>query len=144
MPLRRSLPDGLLVCAAALALTACAKGNGDDDERAETRPAAAALNPAIGPQPDEALRDPRARIFLTKGCPQCHSISALHVTSPTNAGPDLTLAVSDVQSRFSTTIEQFLQAPTGTMQIVLAGQISLTAAERDSIATLLRALNQNP
>ncbi len=66
---------------------------------------------------------------------------ALQVTSPTNAGPDLTLAVSDVRSRFSTTIEQFLQNPTGTMQIVLSAQVQLTPAERDSIVGLLRAIH---
>src|SRR5262245_7158820 len=105
---------------------ACRGGRSEESEhsgrREEAREHAAlpALNPAIGPQSEEALEDPRARIFLVKGCPQCHAISALHVTSPTNAGPDLTLAPTDVQSRFNTTLENFLQQPTGTMQIVLS------------------------
>lgn len=128
-----------------LILAACGGSDaGGGAVRAENRPPARLLNPAIGPQSEAALAEPRAQIFLEKGCPQCHAISALGVASPTNAGPDLTVAVTDVQSRFSTTLEQFLETPTGTMQIVLSGQIQLTPAERDSIAKLLRALSTSP
>ena len=35
-----------------------------------------------------APTDPRAAIFVSKGCPQCHSISALGVKSPAEVGPD--------------------------------------------------------
>jgi mono/diheme cytochrome c family protein len=105
-------------------------------ESASRAGAGAAAQPA-----PPAASDPRAVIFVAKGCPQCHSISALGVSSPTNVGPDLTQAVTDVQSRFNTTLEAFLENPTGTMQIVLGSQIQLSPAERDSIVRLLRALN---
>jgi hypothetical protein len=86
--------------------------------------------------------DPRAAIFLAKGCPQCHSISALGVKSPAEIGPDLTLAYSDVQSRFSMSLEEFLHNPTGTMQVVLSSQIQLSSAERDSIIHILKELHE--
>lgn len=109
-------------------------------------PAAAAappaLSPNIGPQSEAALRDPRAQIFLTKGCPQCHAISELQVTSPTNSGPDLALAWTDVRSRFSLPLDSFLHNPTGTMQIVLGSMIKLSPAERDSIVKLLHEINE--
>ena len=33
-------------------------------------------------------------IFIEKGCPQCHSISAFGIKSPTDVGPDLAFASS--------------------------------------------------
>ncbi|HEU5261769.1 MAG TPA: hypothetical protein VFU41_10155 [Gemmatimonadales bacterium] len=86
--------------------------------------------------------DPRAAIFIAKGCPQCHSISALGVKSPAEVGPDLTLAYSDVHNRFGVKLEEFLHAPTGTMQMVLGQLIQLTPAERDSIIHILKRLHE--
>jgi len=86
--------------------------------------------------------DPRAALFIGKGCPQCHSISALGVKSPAEVGPDLTLAYTDVQNRFGVKLEEFLNAPTGTMQIVLGHMIQLTPAERDSIIHILKRLHE--
>jgi len=83
---------------------------------------------------------PRAAIFVQKGCPQCHSISALGVKSPTEVGPDLTEAYEDVQLRFGVQLGQFLAQPTGTMQVVLSSHITLSPAERDSIVSILRAV----
>lgn len=90
-----------------------------------------------------ASSDPRAAIFVEKGCPQCHSISALGVKSPAEIGPDLTLAYSDVQSRFNMKLDEFLKNPTGTMQIVLSSQIKLTPEERDSIIEILEDLHED-
>ena len=84
----------------------------------------------------------RGAIFLRKGCPQCHSISALGIKSQTDVGPDLTFAYADVQSRFGLKLEQFLETPTGTMQMVLSSMIKLTPAERDSIIHILKELYQ--
>ena len=84
--------------------------------------------------------DPRAALFVAKGCPQCHSISALGVKSPAEVGPDLTGAYQDVQQRFGVRLDEFLAQPTGTMQVVLGSQITLTPAERDSIVSVLEAL----
>jgi hypothetical protein len=89
-----------------------------------------------------ASSDPRAAIFVEKGCPQCHSISALGVKSPAEIGPDLTLAYTDVQSRFNMELEEFLKNPTGTMQMVLSSQIKLTPEERDSIIEILEDLHE--
>lgn len=86
--------------------------------------------------------DPRAVLFLQKGCPQCHSISALGVKSPTDVGPDLTLAYQDVQNRFGVKLEEFLPNPTGTMQMVLSQIIQLTPAERDSVIHILKRLRE--
>lgn len=86
--------------------------------------------------------DPRGAIFLTKGCPQCHTISALGIKSPAEVGPDLTLAYEDVQNRFGVKLDSFLRAPTGTMQVVLSSQIQLSPAERDSIYKILHALHE--
>ena len=86
--------------------------------------------------------DPRAAIFVSKGCPQCHSISALGVKSPAEVGPDLTNAYSDVQNRFGVKLEEFLYNPTGTMQVVLSSSIQLTPAERDSIIKILTGLHE--
>lgn len=84
--------------------------------------------------------DARAQIFVAKGCPQCHSISGLDITSPTEVGPDLTYAEDDVESRFGMELEEFLRNPTGTMMVVLSSQIQLSEAERDSIVRILKSL----
>jgi hypothetical protein len=87
--------------------------------------------------------DPRAALFVRKGCPQCHSISALGVKSPAELGPDLTFAYTDVQSRFNMKLEEFLKNPTGTMQVVLSSQIKLSPAERDSVIHILTELHED-
>ena len=87
--------------------------------------------------------DPRAALFLQKGCPQCHSISALGVKSPAEIGPDLTFAYSDVKNRFNEPLEQFLHNPTGTMQLVLGQMVQLSPEERDSIIHILKRLHED-
>lgn len=93
---------------------------------------------------EEAAREGGARgaIFVEKGCPQCHSISAFGIKSKAEVGPDLTNAYADVQTRFGVKLEQFLSAPTGTMQMVLSSMIKLTPAERDSIIHILKELHE--
>ena len=86
--------------------------------------------------------DPRAALFVQKGCPQCHTISALGVKSPAEIGPDLTFAYSDVQNRFNMKLEEFLKNPTGTMQVVLSSQIKLSPEERDSVIHILKQLHE--
>jgi len=89
-----------------------------------------------------AVSDPRAALFVEKGCPQCHSISALGIKSATEVGPDLTLAYSEVKNRFNVALEEFLPHPTGTMQVVLSQMITLSPAERDSIIHILKRLHE--
>lgn len=90
----------------------------------------------------QTISDSRGAIFVRKGCPQCHSISAFGIKSPTEVGPDLTGAYADVQTRFGLKLDQFLAAPTGTMQMVLTSMITLTPAERDSIFHILKELHE--
>lgn len=78
--------------------------------------------------------------FVKKGCFICHSVSTLGIESASNIGPDLAVAVTDVQSRFGKTLEDFLSNPTGTMAVVLSTQIHLTDEERlEAIAKLKTA-----
>ena len=116
-------------------LTAC----GDRPTPSATPDSAPAAPPGVSAP---ASSDPRAAIFVEKGCPQCHSISALGVKSPAEVGPDLTIAYTDVRSRFNMELKDFLQNPTGTMQIVLSSQIKLSPAERDSIVEILEDLHE--
>jgi hypothetical protein len=125
----------VLAAASLVAILACS---------GEKKPAAADASPPVA-SPGEAVAsssDPRATIFLSKGCPQCHSISAFGIKSPAEIGPDLTLAYEDVKSRFSMPLEEFLHNPAGTMQVVLSSQIQLSPAERDSIIHILKQLHE--
>jgi cytochrome c2 len=76
--------------------------------------------------------------FVKTGCFVCHSISALGVKSPAQIGPDLSIAVEDVQSRFGRTVDDFLRAPTGTMAVVLSRQIILSPEEKAVAVQKLR------
>ena len=119
---------------AGLATLACA---GKDTQSASSGgTVTATATPAV------TSSDPRAALFLEKGCPQCHSIAALGVKSPTEVGPDLTMAYDDVRSRFNQPLEQFLHNPTGTMQMVLSQMITLSPAERDSVIHILKRLHE--
>lgn len=136
MATRASLVPAL---AGLLVVVACG-GKKTESERS-SRPAAT-LPAGLPPGEVQSTGDPRAALFLEKGCPQCHSISALGVKSPNDIGPDLTAAYSDVQSRFGVKLEEFLPNPTGTMQMVLGQMIKLTPAERDSILHVLTRLHE--
>jgi hypothetical protein len=72
------------------------------------------------------------------GCFVCHNVSSLGVRSPAQIGPDLSIAVEDVQSRFGRTVDDFLREPTGTMAVVLSRQIVLTPQEKEIAVQKLR------
>ena len=76
--------------------------------------------------------------FVKTGCFVCHSISAYGVKSPAQIGPDLSVAVEDVQARFGRTIDDFIAAPTGTMAVVLSRQIVLSPEEKKVAVQKLR------
>ena len=116
-----------------LAMLAC---TGTDTQTASSGGTVTAAAPA------PSSSDPRAALFLQKGCPQCHSISALGVKSLTEVGPDLTMAYDDVRNRFNQPLEQFLHNPTGTMQMVLSQMITLSPEERDSVIHILKRLHE--
>ena len=92
--------------------------------------------PRTDPQTPEEVEEERRMAtgpgawFVKTGCFVCHSISALGVKSPAQIGPDLSIAVEDVQSRFGRTLDDFLKAPTGTMAVVLSRQIILTDEQK--------------
>lgn len=76
--------------------------------------------------------------FVTTGCSTCHSVSVWGVKSAAQIGPDLSIAVEDVQARFGRTVDDFLAAPTGTMSVVLSRQIVLSPEEKKVAVQKLR------
>jgi cytochrome c1 len=80
--------------------------------------------------------------FVKKGCFICHSVSSFDITAAAAIGPDLSFAVTDVQSRFGKTLEDFLTNPTGTMAVVLTTQIQLTPEERKEAVEKLKIAYQ--
>lgn len=87
------------------------------------------------PTPEELAKEKQMEsgpgaFFVKKTCFICHDVSTLGVESATKIGPDLANAAADVQARFGRTLDDFLNAPTGTMSVVLSTQIHLTADER--------------
>jgi cytochrome c2 len=80
--------------------------------------------------------------FVKKGCFICHSVNSLGIDTAAKIGPDLSDAVTDVQSRFGRTLEDFLKNPTGTMSVVLSTQIQLTDEERREAVEKLKTAYQ--
>jgi cytochrome c5 len=68
--------------------------------------------------------------FVQSGCTSCHSMSVYGIRNFAATAPDLSVAVEDVPRRFGRTLDDFLQAPTGTMAMVLSGRITLTSEDR--------------
>jgi hypothetical protein len=64
------------------------------------------------------------------GCTECHSMSVYRILNLTAVAPDLSIAVEDVPRRFGVSLDEFLQAPTGTMAMVLSSRIPLTPEQR--------------
>jgi len=87
---------------------------------------------------EDAMRTGPGGWFVQTGCFVCHSVSVFGVKSPAQIGPDLSMAVEDVQSRFGVTIDQFLANPTGTMSVVLTRQIVLTPEQKQVAIQKLR------
>lgn len=97
--------------------------------------------------PEEAEKEKQmltgeGAFFVQKGCFACHSITAFDIESASDIGPDLSFAVSDVQSRFGKTLEDFLAKPTGTMAVVLSTQIQLSEEERREAVEKLKVAYQ--
>lgn len=89
---------------------------------------------------EERMKSGPGAFFVNKRCFVCHSVSSFGVEAAAQIGPDLALAVEDVQSRFGRTLDDFLMKPTGTMDVVLSTMIPLTKEERlEAIAKLRQA-----
>lgn len=95
---------------------------------------AAAQSPPTVPQ------DPRAVLFVERGCNRCHGIWALGVKSKSDIAPDLTFAYVDVVERFGITLEAFFNNPGAVMRVMLAPHFNWPVADRDSIAWALEAI----
>lgn len=87
---------------------------------------------------ERMLRGPGS-FFVRKNCFVCHSVSTLGIDAAAQIGPDLAVAVEDVQSRFGRTLDDFLARPTGTMGVVLSTMIMLTPEEKTEAIDKLRA-----
>ena len=87
-----------------------------------------------------ARRDPRAAIFVQRGCSECHGIAALGVKAATDVAPDLTFAYADVRNRYEMNLASFLENPPGLMGFVFTSHVQLTQADGDSISHTLEAL----
>ena len=68
--------------------------------------------------------------FRQSGCTACHSVGVYGIRNLAATGPDLSLAVEDVPRRFGRSLDDFLQAPSGTMAMVLSHRIRMTPEER--------------
>ena len=84
--------------------------------------------------------DPRARIFVQRGCTECHAISGLGSVAAKDVGPDLTFAYADVVVRYGVNLESFLKDPSGVMRLMLASHLHLTVTDRDSMLVILKGL----
>ncbi|HEX9611742.1 MAG TPA: hypothetical protein VF978_07615 [Gemmatimonadales bacterium] len=91
-----------------------------------------------GGQPPKG--DPRAEIFVRRGCTDCHVISGLGARAAADVGPDLTYAYADVVTRYGTNLESFLADPTGVMRLMLASHLHLSVRDRDSMVNVLKRL----
>ena len=87
---------------------------------------------------EERMKNGPGAFFVKKNCFVCHSVSTLGIDAAAQIGPDLSLAVTDVQSRFGRTLDDFLAKPTGTMSVVLSTMINLTEDERKEAIEKLR------
>ena len=105
--------------------------------------ATSACTPATDPVSDASAATPHdianagnpaargaAKWFTETGCSRCHAVSSLGVTSPSQMGPDLAIAIEDVPKRFGVPVEKYMEQPTGTMAIELGSQIKLTTEQR--------------
>ena len=90
----------------------------------------------------EKAWDGPAKFFVQRGCIGCHSISVRDIKGLTSIGPDLSIAQTDVQKRFGRTLEDFLDTPQGTMQMVLGSLIKLTPEDKTNAIKQLHELYQ--
>ncbi len=122
-----------LVGAAVLAVIVLAVGT--TGRRAIREPGSVSRDTGTGPR-----GDPRAAIFVQRGCAECHAIGALGVKAATDVGPDLTFAYADVVNRYGLSLGWFLDNPRGLMGLVLTAHLHLSQSDRDSMSHTLEAL----
>ncbi len=94
----------------------------------------------MAPGIEGQVLDPRAGIFVARGCTECHGVWALHLRARSDVGPDLTFAYADVQTRFNENLAAFLHNPSGVMRLMLVEHVHLSLADRDSITHVLEGI----
>jgi hypothetical protein len=131
-------------------LMACSAGPAEDEINTEpTVKLIASLKAKSLPNlpdpltPEKALELEKQRtgpggFFIEKGCFACHDMSVHGIKSAAAVGPDLSVAVEDVQARFGMSLDQFFEAPVGTMSVVLTQMVVLTPEEKTVAKTKLR------
>ena len=90
----------------------------------------------------EQTWDGPGKWFVRRGCMACHAISVYDVKPFMPIGPDLSIAVDDVRTRFGKTVEEFLDKPQGTMEMVLTQLIRLTPEEKADALKELHAAHK--
>ena len=85
----------------------------------------------------ERVWDGPGQWFVKTGCFACHPVSVYGIKTLSPVGPDLAMAVEDVQSRFGRSLEDFWKEPQGTMQMVLTQLIVLSPEQKATALTEL-------
>ena len=94
----------------------------------------------LAAQWDTGQTNPRARLFLARGCADCHAIAQLKVKAKADVGPDLSSSYVQVPYRYGVTLERFFDEPVGVMRMILGVHTQLPQAERDSLVRLFGEL----
>lgn len=102
--------------------------------------AAALTAQPLAAQTTVAPPNPRASLFVARGCSECHAIEQLKVKAKTDVGPDLSSAYVDVPTRYGVTLERFFAEPVGIMRVLLAEHVRLRPTDSDSLVRLFRDL----
>ena len=121
---------------AALPCLAVAWGCGAQSDAVDPHAAATPRGGTAAPATSAATGP--GQWFVETGCVQCHSVSAFDVKSQAQIGPDLSIAVEDVRTRFGVELEEFLENPSGTMALVFSSQIQLTPEQKKVALQKLR------
>jgi hypothetical protein len=123
------------LCLAVL-LTAVTVACGGSPEGGQQQTAA---TPTAAASPAPSSVSAEGEWFVKTGCAKCHAVSVYGVKSEAQIGPDLSMAVEDVKTRFGVPIEEFLENPSGTMALVLSSQIQLTPEQKKVAIAKLHA-----
>ena len=83
------------------------------------------------------------RIFVQRGCVQCHSVKALNIQGGA-VGPDLSKAYTEVEAKHGIPIEQFLRKPNSAVMSGVLGNKPLTDEEYNAVLTALKAASEKP
>lgn len=94
----------------------------------------------LAAQSDTLQTNPRARLFVARGCADCHAIVHLNVKAKADVGPDLSSAYVEVPYRYGVTLERFFDEPVGVMRMILGVHTQLSRTESDSLVRLFRDL----